>query len=947
MGNAMDRWMADNPDVTVVDDSSEDVDDQVNHNDPDEGESSWSSDSDDDDGESTRPNSSVPNNLSGGGGSDNDGGDSTPEPTQEQEQLLDGSAGGTSGGGSDDSSDSSSSSSGSTRPNSSVPNNLSGGGGASDDSGDSTPEPTQTQDQMLDGSTGSRPSRQSGSGIGPSGVEGSEAATPESETDAPQNDSTQNIDATRTDRLESDVTANDVVREQAQSLEDQVAGQKVTDVVDGLNTTGAELREEDIEVTRSGDTLEATLSPVGEERIQNIASRQADEQAERAVEEQLNTSFTNADVSVDNSGNVGVSEDVQNEATEQGIAGANPGVQESDITFEDGEPQVQQSEQSDPSDPADRVAQELGLNQGEDFTITREAGNVSVNLTSRGAQELRGRNEQAEGDALTGFVEDFESVTGFDLPGNTSEAGEAREQRANTESGELFGGRGDFEQQLRGAAQDFDETITTPASNLAGDIAGFGSGESNPLSQYTTEEQQADLESSGMSRTEAEGTTEGAVGLFNLPAIGTTAIEAGEVVNQGLESTAVAGGTEEDFEEFESNVAEGAALQGVNLAEAAQSNPDQFRSQLVGGTIGATGALRAGRTVGGARGSQAVGSLVQPGEEVLKALRRAPDSSTARSFFDDESGQLFKGTGESGSSDGTITLDEDTLQQLEPDPPADLDMRTDLTDREVATRDSGRTEEGGMSDSDRYQAGRGQTLMERRQQRRQQERQLPDEDLRDVDAEDRIPEQDLREQAETPQARVEEQLFGEQTRLDTAAGVGGATTGLGLAQEAQQQQVTQSVESEAGQGLGQELDAGQSLDFGTGFDVDFETGLEGRTELDNRTETRTEIGTEARTATETRTAFEQAFETRTETRTETQTESRTELRTELGFETRRETELPDSGGSGDDEELFGGFGADDDTFGTGIASGTEASDPFSGGSDTRESLFGDGSDSVF
>ncbi|WP_367175100.1 hypothetical protein [Haloarcula rubripromontorii] len=380
MGNAMDQWMDENPDVTVVNDSSEDIDDQVNHNDPDDGDSSGSSSSDDNDSTAGGGSSSNPApGLGGGGGvsdtSPDDGGsddsgsgsddssgssdnpfggdydDPTPDIRPDNDNPFDdsgSSSSDSSGSSSDGSSDGGSSSSSSDNSdNDSTPDSTAGGGSSSD------PAPG------LGGGGGvsdTSPDPDTGQGIGPDGTSGSEASTPDAETDAPQNDSTEDIEATRTGKLE-DTASDPRVREQAQSLEDDVAGKKVTDVVDGLKTTGAELREEDVEVVRDGDQLKAELSPVGEERVQNIADRQADESVERAVEDELNTSFTNEDVSVNDDGSVDVSEDVQQEATEQAIADSNPGVREDDVTFEDGDPQVQKPRQSGQSGGQPAVGQ--------------------------------------------------------------------------------------------------------------------------------------------------------------------------------------------------------------------------------------------------------------------------------------------------------------------------------------------------------------------------------------------------------------------------------------------------------------------------------------------------------------------------------------------------------------------------------------------------------------
>jgi hypothetical protein len=422
------------------------------------------------------------------------------------------------------------------------------------------------------------------------------------------------------------VTPNDVVREQAQALEDRVAGKKVTDVVDGLRTTGAELREEDVEVVRDGDKLVAELSPVGEERIGNIASRQTDEQAERAVEEKLNQSFTNADVSVDNSGNVGVSEDVQNEATEQAIAESNPGVSEDDITFQNGEPVVQQSEQENSTNPAQQVEEQTGLDQGEDFTLARDDGNVSVNVTERGAQELRGRREQQEGDALTGIVTDIEGVTGVDLPGNRSVAGEARQKRANTESGELLGDA-DFSLGLGGPEDEVEQFADSLPGRAEGAVRPaseglFANTESlAPLIASTGREELAEQYDRSLTTFGEELAPQAAAGLASLPG---AVIEGGEA--------AVAAG--ERPRETAERVPGAAAIAANGIARAAGNNPEKTAAGLVGGTAAATGLLKAGRAVGGTRGARAAGLAVQPGEEIAVSALRSSRAARGASLPD-------------------------------------------------------------------------------------------------------------------------------------------------------------------------------------------------------------------------------------------------------------------------------------------------------------------------
>lgn len=893
------------------------------------------------------------------GGSDTDssgsssGSDDTPEPTQNQDQLLDGSAGGSSGssGGSDpleddgtlpdapstgdnpfDDSDSSGSSGGSS------------GGSSADSSGD---------DSGNRDSGGSN--RQSGSGIGPGGVSGSEAATPDAETDAPTNDSTQNIEATRTARLESDSTANDVVRNRAQKLEDRVAGEKVTDVVDGLNTTGAELREEDVEVVRDGDQLVASLSPVGEERIENIADRQTEESAERQVESALNTSFTDADVSVNEDGSVDVSQNVENEAVEQGIAENNPGVSEGDVSFKNGEPQVDQTESQ--TDPVSRVESETGLDEGEDFTLTREDGNVSVNVTETGAQELRGRNEQAEGDALTEIVTGVEGVTGADLPGNTSVAGEARVEQANSETGELFGGRGDIEQGLRDAGNAFSEGAQQIA-DPAGDALA-----ANPLvdildpSPDGIDRQGFENATTPQSREERNraslfsGTAAGAAEALNAPRLGVAGIELGEAASAGIDATAVSGGDQEEFEEFEQRAAGGAAVQAVDTTRAARDSPFNTAGTVVGGAVGATGLLRAGRAVGGSTGARTAGSLVQPGEELFKALRRSDSGTSAPSGTGQlgsggtgsllDADALDAGRGPSTSSrvrgelsrsdtlnrirDSINEFRSDTSAQLEfaqqrdrgggssgssspPDAPQDFDpsrsevlggsprdqLSRDITGRARTQRQQNRGTFDGVQQSE---PGRTRAEPEGARQRRQQAQR------QEATQEPRAP-----DRSETAR-RVGEQVG---ARAGAAVGVGGL---LDLQDQAQAASV----------GVG----AGQESGIGT-FEIGFEdVGIRGEGRLGNRTELGQEPGTE--------TGQEPGLNLRQESRTEVGQESLIEVGQEPGRieqDIEPETEPPRvfepirPRGEDDDDALQS---RQQDVFGIGAGGDSEPSDGFATG----------------
>jgi hypothetical protein len=118
---------------------------------------------------------------------------------------------------------------------------------------------------------------------------------------------------------------------------------------------------------------------------------------------------------------------------EQNIAEENPNVSEGDVSFENGEPQVDQPEQPeqpesggsspspqqpggerpsvpDPPDPAEQVAQETGLEQGEGFTID-DAGEPTVDTSSGGQKDepalrqgMGGERPDSEPDPLDEFV---------------------------------------------------------------------------------------------------------------------------------------------------------------------------------------------------------------------------------------------------------------------------------------------------------------------------------------------------------------------------------------------------------------------------------------------------------------------------------------------------------------------------------------------------------------
>ncbi|MGB9954684.1 hypothetical protein ACOZ4F_20020 [Haloarcula marismortui] len=869
-----------------------------------------------------------PDNPFGGGG-----GVSTPDPPAvDNDNPFD--DGGSSGGGSDDDSDNDSTAGGGT--SSDPAPGLGGGGGVSD----TTPE------------------AETGQGIGPGGVSGSETATPDDETNAADNDSTEGIDATRTGRLED--TADDPeIRQQAQALEQRVAGQKVTDVVDGLKTTGAELREEDVEVVRDGDQLEAQLSPVGRERVRNIASRQADEQAERAVEDELNTSFTNEDVSVSEDGSVDVSQNVEQEATEQAIAGANPGVRESDVTFQNGEPVVEQPEQPT---PAEQVAEQTGLEEGEDFTIS-ESG--EINVTQRGARELQAQQEQEQGDIFSGGVASFEGVTGINVPGDGSLVGRGREDAANAGGGRFGDDLTGIDDTLAGAGRFVDDEIISPVADTTGDVFALGqqgsqlAGAGNPvaIAMGTAGAQQSadaldDTETrvGDLARGDAgqrsdsvqlerfgEGSARGAGGVLNLPALGATGVDATEFTVEAGEQT-----VEGDGEEFAGEATEAAALRAGQGAEFASSNPTRFTGQIAGGALASTAAFGAGRAVAGARGAKAAGVAIQPGEEVLKtalrgtrAARRAtpdtPDTpdlpDSLKRFIDDtRAQQQFGSRSDSDTSPSTDT--ETTTITAE-----DLGSTRARADPTRGGRFGSRPTGGREADVDTRQGSGESTNMGFRSAETEQQRGGTAADS------GRKPGQDLREQAQQQEVTQPPRTPG---RSSTAAAAGvGAGVGAGadaLVGQAEQSAVEDvfdgsAFDSATGTELGIGSDTG--FEFGQRFDTETRTefGSEGRTELG--TETRTEVGTETRQDAGQELGTEIGTEVGTEIGTETRTEQRMEFGAELGFDTGTRTETDvDLGDVFDDEPPRVNFGAADRVFDTGVVQSLDDLD--SGGSDALD-----------
>jgi len=852
----------------------------------------------------------------------------------------------------------------------------SGGSSGSDDAVEAT-DPTKSTDSGLNTDNDSTPagfqeppegvqrefeeqqSRQSGSGIGPAGVSGSEASTPDAETDAPTNDSTEGIEATKTGELE---TSDSDFSGQAQTLEERLTGTKVTDAVDGLNTTGAEFRREDIQVVRDGDTLRAELSPVGRERVGNIAERQTDEAAERAIERDLNTAFTNQDVTVDNSGNVGVSRNVQNEATEQGIAAANPGVRESDVTFQNGEARVERNRSDPQQRVAEQVASDLGISQGDDFTVSRTApssrvptstgqGDVRVNITQTGAQEIRGRREQEEGDIFTGAVaaverspgtaintgalllsRDVDSNARFDTPGEGSLIGRGREDEANANE-DRFGEDLDipftdigFVSGSDAAADAVEQRVISPVSEVAGDVSGssqtgvgigvglltsdpdaFGEETFNQSEQELrdiprSEENEVGEENAG--EVIGEGATSGALGIANVPRVANAVFEAGSFTVEAGEET-----VEGDGGEFAQEATEAGALRAGQGAEFAASNPLRFSSQLAGGAIASSSLIRLGRFAGGPSGGRAASTLVQPGEEaaIFAARRGVPgtrrlaglvgdvDVGQGRRFLSDEGGQLgqsrSRGSSESessGSSSGGTTITAEDLANTQA-------RSSDLTrgGRFGSEPSGGRQPE---ATTDVPSAGEPSSLGFRSARTEQERGGTAAES-------NRKPNQDLREQAEARQVTEPEAQTGaiENTAVGllrgTEAEVGQDVT---AGQEARQEAAQRPF---AGTRVDSLLNSGPRTEPGVTNRVEPFVG----TRLESRLETRVETGTEARQDTR----QESRQEVRQETRIESRAESRIEPRTEFRFDTRRETDFDDDRAvDGDESGRFPGLTGD-------------------------------------
>jgi len=374
---------------------------------------------------------STPDNSGNGGGSGGNG------DSGRAARLLDGSAG--------DSSGSSGSSGGSDTPpgfqeppdtvSDSTPDN-SGNGGGSGGNGDSG-----RAARMLDGSTGGSDSGGSdgpsgGQGIGPPGVSGS--AT-EGETGEP---GAFDPDATKTGELEA--TGEGAIGEQARSLEQQVAGQQISDLSENLNASGAELRPEDVQVTRDGDQLQAELSPVGRERVQFIAGRQQEQQAEIAVERELNRPVASSDVTVSD-GEVQVSDDLRREVVQERSRSRNTDVS--------------------PRTPATGFPEsESSVQRNRDGTVTEDVFGQRVTFGDAG-QTLVGLNDPNQ--------DITDSLTAGENTGIASDA-EERQIRQDIQQRRAFFGVGDevsgFVRNVTGS-----ETAAT-AGRALGDLPGVLAG---------------------------------------------------------------------------------------------------------------------------------------------------------------------------------------------------------------------------------------------------------------------------------------------------------------------------------------------------------------------------------------------------------------------------------------------------------------------------------------
>lgn len=196
-------------------------------------------------------------------------------------------------------------------------------------------------------------------------------------------------DATQTGAAE---TRDDQLGEQARQLENELTGQQISELSQGLNQSGAELRSEDVlvEVTGEGQNrrLEAQLSPVGQERVDFLAEGQRQQSAEVAVEQELNRPFASSDVTVAD-GDVQVSNEVQREANRQARGGP---------------------AQTDVSPDTGRFVE-------TEAAVTSETDRFESQVDR--VENLTGRDVPGEGDILPGRIDvsaGVEDATGRDLP---------------------------------------------------------------------------------------------------------------------------------------------------------------------------------------------------------------------------------------------------------------------------------------------------------------------------------------------------------------------------------------------------------------------------------------------------------------------------------------------------------------------------------------------------
>jgi len=563
-----------------------------------------------------------------------------------------------------------------------------------------------------------------------------------------------------------------------------------------------------------------------------------------------------------------------------------------------------------------------------------------------------------------------------DIPGEGSVANVAREEANAGETdltadlgpvsdaGDVATAAGDFLKKnafdpFADASGDVAEASATGFKQIgSGDIPivfGAGGMQTSPDAKEEAREVVSDIgrspenEQSKSTVTEraGEGVGSGTTAVLNVPAVAGTAVDAVEFGAAGADAAASGSGRQ-----FAEQAGGQATLVAEQATQYAVDNPVKFAGEVGGSAVLSTAAISGAAAVGGSRAARAASVAIQPGEELaVTAARRGLISSRAAtgqstsgssdsasrtervsgagSDLSDRIGETVRklakddrATGqfrfdnsrsETDPETNAIRIDGEQLEiaEWEPKPTQDL-LRTDITQSERRAKMQRRAEEGGMSDAERFDANRGDTMMERRPQRRQADRRREEAQRREVRENDQL----------TP-------IGGKMTRALTATepsiSQGQATAALFDTESFQRSEVEAGVRDRSI--IESREEVGRSR-FASRFEIGPELLIDSRSQR----------GLDLRVAQSVNSDFKTETEQKTRTATETEVSNArlelgtpgNELRTEIGAEAGRPPEKsretpnrdprppgPSNRGASESSPLGGSPSAGDDTLSTG------------------------------